>query len=78
MISCLTLSTIRLYNFAFSENVVSVTIVRDNRYSLNENFKIKKKNVQMKIEMSNVKFANVKTLITCFFQFCDNVFETRS
>ena len=26
----------------------------------------------MKIEMSDVKFANVKILITCFFQFCDN------
>ena len=28
----------------------------------------------MKIEMSCVKSANVKILITCFFQFCDNVF----
>ena len=40
--------------------------------------KLKRKDVQMKIEMSCVKFANVKILIICFFQFCDNVFETRS
>ena len=52
----------------FKKFVKHVTIVHDSRYSLNENFKIRKKRVCTNEDRNMcVEFANVKTLITCFF-----------